>query len=123
MNWTKICVQYDALFFKSILIIFPTPNATILTLTNTATFQYICLALQGDIGGPLVYLESDGIYTQVGIVSFGAAAGCELGYPVVFTRVTSFLSWISENTGINIDEAYSGHKDSKSQTPANFDKF
>jgi len=46
-------------------------------------------------------------------VSFGAAAGCELGYPVGFTRVTSFLSWISENTGINIDETYSGHKDSK----------
>jgi secreted trypsin-like serine protease len=90
-------------FFNSILLIFPVLNVTILTLTNRVTFQYICLALQGDSGGPLVYQEDDGIYTGVGIVSFGAAAGCQLGYPVVFTRLTSFLSWISTNTGISID--------------------
>ena len=76
---------------------------TILTLTNRVTFHYMCLALQGDSGGPLVYLESDDIFTEVGIVSFGAAAGCQLGYPAAFTRVTSFLSWISANTDIRID--------------------
>ena len=90
-------------FFKSILCKFPSLHVTILTLTNTVTFQYICLALQGDSGGPLIFLESDGIYTQVGIVSFGAAAGCTLGYPAAFTRVTSYLSWISLNTGVRID--------------------
>ena len=90
-------------FFKSILCKFPSLNVTILTLTNSVKFQYICLALQGDSGGPLIFLESDGIYTEVGIVSFGAAAGCTLGYPVAFTRVTSFLSWISENTGDRFD--------------------
>jgi secreted trypsin-like serine protease len=47
-------------------------------------------------------MESDGIWTQVGIVSFGAAAGCTVGYPVGFTRVTKFLSWISAVTGIII---------------------
>jgi secreted trypsin-like serine protease len=100
----QICVEYDALFFfKSIFLIFSALNVTILNLTNRVTFKYICLALQGDSGGPLVYLESDDIYTQVGIVSFGAAIGCELGYPVGFTRVTSFLSWISETTGISTD--------------------
>jgi len=78
---------------------------TILTLTNRVTFQYICLVLQGDSGGPLVYLESDGVYTEVGIVSFGAAAGCTLGYPVAFTRVTSYLSWISSNTGLSFGKA------------------
>ena len=76
---------------------------TILTLTNKVTFQYICLTLQGDSGGPLVYQESDGRYTEVGIVSFGAAAGCELGYPAAFTRVTSYLSWISSNTDLRFD--------------------
>jgi len=75
-------------------------NETSLTLTNRVTFQYICLALQGDSGGPLVYLESDNIYTEVGVVSFGAAAGCTLGYPVGFTRVTMYLDWISSTTGI-----------------------
>jgi len=76
---------------------------TTLTLTNVVTFQYICLALQGDSGGPLVYLESDGIYTEVGIVSFGSSAGCTLGYPAAFTRVTSYLSWITSNTGVRFN--------------------
>ena len=75
---------------------------TILTLTNRVTFQCICLTLQGDSGGPLAYLECDGVYTQIGIKSFGAADGCRLGYPVVFVRVAPFLGWISEITGIVI---------------------
>jgi len=75
---------------------------TTLTLTNRVTFQYICLTLQGDSGGALALQESDGLSTQVGIVSFGASAGCELGYPVGFTRVTSYLDWISSTTGIAI---------------------
>jgi secreted trypsin-like serine protease len=59
--------------------------------------------LQGDSGGAFGYLESDGLYTEVGIVSFGSSAGCTLGYPAVFTRVTSYLDWIESNTGIIID--------------------
>jgi secreted trypsin-like serine protease len=90
-------------FFKRVFFKFPALNVTVLTLTNRLTFQYICLALQGDSGGPLVYQESDGIYTEVGIVSFGSSAGCQRGYPVGFTRVTSFLSWISSNTGVRFD--------------------
>jgi secreted trypsin-like serine protease len=56
--------------------------------------------LQGDSGGPLIYQEDDGRYTEVGIVSFGATAGCEKGYPAGFTKVTSYLDWIESNTGI-----------------------
>jgi secreted trypsin-like serine protease len=56
--------------------------------------------LQGDSGGPLVYQESDGRFTEVGIVSFGSSAGCERGYPAAFTRVTSYLDWIETTTGI-----------------------
>jgi len=85
-----------------IFLKFPSLNVTILTLTNRVTFQSICLTLQGDNGGPLVYQECDGVYTQIGIVSFGAAAGCQLGYPVGFTRVAAFLDWISEITGMVI---------------------
>ncbi|XP_068141859.1 serine protease 1-like [Drosophila tropicalis] len=51
----------------------------------------------GDSGGPLV-LESDKI--QIGLTSFGSAAGCEKEYPAVFTRVTSYLDWIKDHTGI-----------------------
>lgn len=57
---------------------------------------------KGDSGGPLVIQEDDGRYTEIGIVSFGHASGCQMGFPVVFTRVTSFLDWIEKNTGIVI---------------------
>lgn len=48
-------------------------------------------ACQGDSGGPLV--DANGV--QVGIVSWGKP--CALGYPDVFTRVYSFLTWIKQN--------------------------
>ncbi|KAH8297583.1 hypothetical protein KR054_003599, partial [Drosophila jambulina] len=50
----------------------------------------------GDSGGPLVTSAK----VQVGLTSFGAAAGCEKGYPAAFTRITSYLDWIKSNTGI-----------------------
>jgi len=49
----------------------------------------------GDSGGPL---NKNG--KTYGITSFGSAAGCEKGYPDAFTRVTHFLDWIQEHTGI-----------------------
>jgi len=54
---------------------------------------------QGDSGSPLVYLEKDGEYTQVGIVSFGSAAGCQVGY-AGHTNVIRYLCWIAKHTGI-----------------------
>ena len=62
--------------------------------------NFTCLMSQGDSGSPLVYLEKDGKYTQVGIVSFVAVAGCELGYPASFTNVIRYLCWIAKHTGI-----------------------
>lgn len=39
---------------------------------------------------------NDGKWTQVGIVSWGI--GCGKGqYPGVYTRVTSFMNWITKN--------------------------
>ncbi|KAG8196781.1 hypothetical protein JTE90_014513 [Oedothorax gibbosus] len=52
-------------------------------------------ACQGDSGGPLTMIEN-GRYTQVGIVSFGYRCGHK-DYPGVYTRVSSYLSWIEEN--------------------------
>nr|CAH7727304.1 unnamed protein product [Callosobruchus chinensis] len=46
----------------------------------------------GDSGGPLVVDD-----LQVGIVSFNVAFGCSAGWPGVYTRVTSYLDWISDN--------------------------
>ena len=37
---------------------------------------------------------------QVGVVSFGASAGCEVGYPAGFSRTEYYLDWIMTNTGL-----------------------
>ncbi|EDW17110.1 serine protease 1 [Drosophila mojavensis] len=73
--------------------------------TNIVTSSNICIATtggkstcSGDSGGPLV-LEASKVL--VGVTSFGAAAGCQLGYPAAFTRVTAFLPWINANTNIS----------------------
>jgi secreted trypsin-like serine protease len=58
--------------------------------------------LQGDSGGALIYEAPKNTWTQIGIVSFGAGAGCTTGYPDAFTRVSSYLGWISDNTNITI---------------------
>ncbi|XP_066246657.1 brachyurin-like [Euwallacea similis] len=47
---------------------------------------------RGDSGGPLIV---DGV--QVGITSFGTSAGCEVGWPPAFTRVSFYIEWINEN--------------------------
>nr|CAD7459491.1 unnamed protein product [Timema tahoe] len=55
----------------------------------------------GDSGGPLVIQEADGIFTEVGVVSFGVE-DCPASAPGAFTRVTSYLQWISASSGIAI---------------------
>ncbi|XP_063230510.1 transmembrane protease serine 9-like [Bacillus rossius redtenbacheri] len=57
---------------------------------------------QGDSGGPLVVTDTDHAKTQVGVVSFGLALGCEVGWPAAYARVTSYLTWIGSTTGIAI---------------------
>jgi len=50
----------------------------------------------GDSGGPLTIAVGGG-RQQIGVVSFGAAAGCEVGFPAGFARVSSFHPWIMAN--------------------------
>merc|ERR1712076_292620 len=59
----------------------------------------------GDSGGPLnmpFSTKSAGDkWKQVGVVSFGASAGCEVGYPAGFTRTEYYLDWVcSETNGV-----------------------
>ena len=55
----------------------------------------------GDSGGSYIF-NIDGFSRLEGVTSFGATVGCQLGYPVGFTRVTSYISWIYYNiNGMN----------------------
>ncbi|XP_063230455.1 brachyurin-like [Bacillus rossius redtenbacheri] len=56
----------------------------------------------GDSGGPLVVEEDDGERTQIGVVSFGLALSCEIGWPAAYTRLTSYMDWLSGVTGMPI---------------------
>jgi secreted trypsin-like serine protease len=57
----------------------------------------------GDSGGPLVMKQAQGTaYNQYGVVSFGASLGCEAELPAGFSRVTEYLKFIADTTGIVI---------------------
>lgn len=54
----------------------------------------------GDSGGGLFLGDPNNHSSErvvIGIVSYGALAGCELGYPAAFARVTSFIPWIDRH--------------------------
>lgn len=51
---------------------------------------------QGDSGGPLVLLSG----RLIGITSFVSLAGCQSGYPAGFVRVSYYLPWIRQYSGV-----------------------
>ena len=61
----------------------------------------IVLESSGDSGGCLGIFEGNEL-TLAGIVSYGSDKGCELGNPEVYTKVSSYLSWIHNKTGIQL---------------------
>lgn len=66
---------------------------TMCAVGKQSSKQNVC---SGDSGGPLVIKEGNS-YLQVGVITFVAAVGCELGYPSGYTRVSALNEWIVEN--------------------------
>ena len=54
----------------------------------------------GDSGGPAIIRQPDGTFVQVGILAFGALAGCEKGYPSGQVLVHKYIDWIQAVTEI-----------------------
>ncbi|XP_012868305.1 PREDICTED: chymotrypsinogen B2-like isoform X3 [Dipodomys ordii] len=53
----------------------------------------------GDSGGPLV-CEKGGVWSQVGIVSWGSRE-CDASMPAVFTHITALLPWVKQTLAEN----------------------
>ncbi|KAG5668460.1 hypothetical protein PVAND_016400 [Polypedilum vanderplanki] len=74
-------------------------------VTNTGQHQLSSETAQsnqgtcnGDSGGVLsVERPGHAQWVQVGVTSFGAAAGCVAGFPSGFARMTHFDAWINAN--------------------------
>ena len=52
----------------------------------------------GDSGGPLV-CDVGGEWIQAGLTSWGYR-GCNTNYPSVYSRITFFRQWITDNCGV-----------------------
>ena len=65
-------------------------------------------ACKGDSGGPLFVKKDDGRQMLVGIVSGGI--GCGQGYPGWYTKVASYVEWISCVMEKNVEFEYNYKK-------------
>jgi secreted trypsin-like serine protease len=80
-------------------------NAACAAVFGTAVVNHavICIdtsggrgTCQGDSGGVLS-VNNAGSRLQVGVTSFGSSAGCEVGSPAGFERVSAQIGWINSN--------------------------
>lgn len=56
----------------------------------------------GDQGGALV-TNVDGTWYQIGLISTIHGAGCTGNNPNLYTRITPYIQWINQMTGIPVN--------------------
>ncbi|XP_001662700.2 collagenase [Aedes aegypti] len=80
--------------------------------TNSILNEHVCVdgasnsPCAGDYGGPLTITDVDGRTTQIGVFSFTSVLGCTLGRPAVYTRMSSYLDWIGQNSDVVIRDDF-----------------
>lgn len=60
----------------------------------------------GDSGGPLTYVDGNGMYQQIGIVSYGSSTCESPDIPSVFTEILNYASWIEQQTSSGVKTSY-----------------
>lgn len=86
------------------------PNSQCETYYNCMSDEQLCVSTygrkfpcKGDSGGPLLQKINYGkeIKLQlIGVASGGSLSSCQNSRPVVYTRFTSYLKWIQDNSGV-----------------------
>lgn len=61
---------------------------------------------RGDSGGPLTYVDDNGMYQQIGIVSYGSSICESADIPSVFTEILNYTTWIEQKTSSGIITSY-----------------
>ncbi|XP_042855325.1 ovochymase-1-like [Penaeus japonicus] len=61
---------------------------------------------RGDSGSPAQMIMVDGRWLQVGVLAFGAAYGCEVGYPSGNVLLPLYVGWLEYVTGFDFTEYY-----------------
>ncbi|MDV6252044.1 serine protease [Vibrio sp. EA2] len=61
---------------------------------------------RGDSGGPLTYVDSNGRYQQIGIVSYGSSICESPAIPSVFTEILNYTTWIELHTSDGVKTSY-----------------
>ena len=56
----------------------------------------------GDSGGALLKRLDGDVFVQIGIVSFGPDKGCGREHPTGYTRISHYLDFVEEHTGIKM---------------------
>ena len=90
LQWTDASIISNA----ACAVYYGRRPTTEICIGTKETYKSTC---NGDSGGPLVLEGTD---TLIGVTSYGSSYGCEVGYPAGFSRVTSYLDWIEETSGL-----------------------
>ncbi|XP_017484936.1 PREDICTED: brachyurin-like [Rhagoletis zephyria] len=92
LRWIEVPILENRVCNRWFLGSIRSTNICIRTTGGTSTCN-------GDSGGPLIYNDGEES-VLIGATSFGISLGCEVGWPGAFTRITSYVDWIKEKSGV-----------------------